>query len=93
VYYTLPVTITVQARLDDETQAALERLVERHGWSASQAVRESIRGMDRQQNKRRTPKLIGTGRYSSALTDLATNPKYMEDFGLDRGKTLKRKKP
>jgi len=92
LYYNIVMAVTIQARLDDETHAALERLVERHGWTASEAVRKSILSIDKRENGRRTPKLIGIGMFDSGLTDLATNPKYMEDFGLDRKQALKRKR-
>ena len=76
---------TVQARLDAETQAALDRLVRRRGWSTSQVIRASIRLMDnhRPEKKRHRPKLVGIGMFSGP-GDLSTNPRYMEDFGLDR---------
>lgn len=83
---------TVQARLDEETHAALLRLARQRGWSASKVVRESIRLMDTQQRPKDRPKLIGVGMFASGVTDLATNPKYMEDFGLDREQRRTRKK-
>ena len=71
---------SVQARLDGETQAALEKLVRRLGWSTSEVVREGIRLVE----KNHAPthrKLIGIGMYDSGVSGLATNKKYMEDFG------------
>jgi hypothetical protein len=75
---------SVQARLDDETQAALERLALRHGWSASQVVRESIRLMDKHQAAPQRPRMIGVGIFDSGIPDLSTAKKYMEGFGLKR---------
>jgi hypothetical protein len=72
---------SVQARLDEETQAALEGLVRRLGWSPSKVVREGIRLVDKQHAKPR-PRMIGVGMFSSGLGDLATNKKYMEGFGV-----------
>jgi len=76
----------VQARLDEETQEALDGLVRRLGWSPSRVVREGIRLVDKHHAKPR-PRMIGIGMFSSGLGDLATNKKYMEGFG---AKGLKR---
>ena len=83
---------TVQARLDHDTEAALKRLIRSEGWTPSQAVRECIREMDRRRNVPAIRKLIGVGMFDSGLTDLSMNPKYMEGFGLDRKRVLKRKR-
>jgi predicted transcriptional regulator len=72
---------TVQARLDEETQAALDRLVRRHGWSTSEVVREGIRLMVKRHQAPPWGKLIGAGMFDSGIPDLATNKKYMEGFG------------
>ena len=77
---------TVQARLDEETQAALERL-RRRGMKPSEIVREGIRLVDEKYKSSVFPRLIGVGMYSSGKGDLATNKKYMEGFG---AKGLKR---
>jgi hypothetical protein len=71
----------VQARLDKETQAALDRLVRRHGWTTSSVVREGIRLVEQQHAPAPRPKLIGIGKYDSGIPDLATNKKHMEGFG------------
>jgi len=78
---------SVQARLDPESQAALEKLVRRLGWSTSDVVREGIRLVDRHHAAPRRKKLIGAGMFDSGIPDLATNKKYMEGFG---SKGLKR---
>jgi hypothetical protein len=72
---------SVQARLDPESQAALEKLVRRLGWSQSKVVREGIRLVDKHHTVPSRPKLIGVGMFDSGIPDLATNKKYMEDFG------------
>ena len=73
---------TVQARLDDESQAALDRLVQRLGWSPSRVVRESLRLMmlhhDAAGKKR---KIAGIGEFDSGLPDLGSNRKHLEGFG------------
>jgi hypothetical protein len=74
---------TVQARLDDEIQADLESLAKRLGLSQSEVLREGIRLMKEKHEPKPRKKLIGVGMFSSGLTDLSTNPKYMEGFGRD----------
>ena len=80
---------SVQARLDPESQAALDGLVRRLGWSPSRVVRESLRLMEKQHAAVPRRKLIAIGLYESGVSDLATNKKHMEDFGeksMGRGK-------
>jgi len=72
---------TIQARLDKESQAALDRLLRRKGVTASEVVRESLIALDHQSEEKAPPKMIGIGCFASGLTDLATNKKYMEGFG------------
>ena len=73
---------TVQARLDEESHAALRQLTRRLGWSPSEVVREGLRLMVRHYGT--TPKkrkIIGMGEFDAGPPDLATNKKYMEDYG------------
>jgi hypothetical protein len=74
---------TVQARLDDDSQAALKQLTRRLGWSPSRVVREGLRLMARHHGLAQKPKrkIIGMGEFGGGPPDLATNKKYMEDFG------------
>ena len=83
MYYNNFMGTTVQARLDDEIQADLEDLAKRLGVSQSEVVREGIRLMKQKHEPQPRRKLIGVGMFSSGLTDLSTNPKYMEGFGRD----------
>lgn len=71
----------VQARLDPESQVALERLVRRFGWSRSRVVREGLRLLDARYSKAPKRRVIGLGQFDSGFTDLGTNKKYMEGFG------------
>ncbi|MGA3370752.1 MAG: ribbon-helix-helix domain-containing protein [Terracidiphilus sp.] len=73
---------TIQARLDEETQAALERLVRDNGWTASQAIRECIREAAERHTAKPRPRFIGVGEFDSGLGDLATNKKHMQSFGV-----------
>jgi Arc/MetJ-type ribon-helix-helix transcriptional regulator len=72
---------SVQARLDEETQAALDRLVRRHGLRPSEVIRQGIRLLDKHHSQPARPRLIGIGKFASGIGDLATNKKYMEGFG------------
>lgn len=71
----------IQARLDEETQAALNLLVRRHGLKPSEVVRQGIRLVVKQVEGAKPVEIIGLGKYDSGLTDLSTNKKYMEGFG------------
>lgn len=75
-------TTTVQARLDEETQAALDRLWRQHGLKPSDAVREGIRLLDKHHTLPARPRMIGIGKYDSGIPNLATNKKHMEGFGV-----------
>jgi hypothetical protein len=72
---------SVQARLDPESQAALDGLVRRLGWSPSKVVRESLRLMARQHTTAPRKKVIGVGEFDSGLTDLGSNKRHLEGFG------------
>jgi Arc/MetJ-type ribon-helix-helix transcriptional regulator len=72
---------TVQARLDEKAQAALQRLVKHHGLTASEVIREGIRLVEQQKSGPKRPRLIGAGCFDSGSTNLATNKKHMEGFG------------
>jgi Ribbon-helix-helix protein, copG family len=85
---------TVQARLDEEDQKALETLTRRLGMTPSEVVRVSLRQMLTAQTtpSEKPPKFIGIGKFDSGIPDLSTNKKYMEDFGLTRQQRLEREK-
>jgi len=85
--------MVVQARLDEETKAALDRLVQRRGWTTSRVVREGIRLVEKRHASAPRRKLIGIGKYDSGLPDLATNKKYMEGFGRKSMGRVGRKPP
>jgi antitoxin component of RelBE/YafQ-DinJ toxin-antitoxin module len=72
---------SIQARLDEETQAALDRLVERHGMNPSEIVRRGIRLVAKEAEAAKPIDIIGLGKYDSGLTDLSTNKKYMAGYG------------
>ena len=72
---------SVQARLDPESQAALDGLVRRLGWSPSEVVREGIRLVDKQHAKPARRKVIGLGEFDSGITDLGSNKAHLEGYG------------
>jgi hypothetical protein len=73
---------TVQARLDEETQAALLKIASAEGWSTSQVIRECIlEGAERRTQKPR-PRLVGIGCVNFGPSDLATNKEHMKNFGV-----------
>jgi hypothetical protein len=72
---------TIQARLDDETAAVREELQSQLGWSDSQIVRHGIRALASLVRKPKKRKFYGMGEYDFGISDLSTNPKYMEGFG------------
>ena len=73
---------TVQARLDEETTAALDRLARQLGMTRSEVIREGLRSMARMHAPGKPLKLIGAGKYDSGIGDLSTNKKHMEGFGM-----------
>jgi hypothetical protein len=83
----------VQARLDEQTQAALEKLVRRTGWTASRVIREGIRLVEERRAAQPPRMLIGVGMFDSGIADLATNKKHMEDFGQKSLGRSRRKQP
>jgi len=72
---------TVQSRFDPKAQAALKRLLRANGWTTSQALRECVLRVDEQTALKPRPRLMGIGCVDFGPGDLATNKKYMKDFG------------
>jgi hypothetical protein len=72
---------SIHARLDDETDAMRQELKRSQGWTDSEIVRRGIQLLASVTPKRGKRKFHGVGKYNSGITDLATNPKYMEGFG------------
>lgn len=72
----------VQARLDEETRAALGRLVRANGWTVSKVVREGIHSLARQSKKNKPIRIVGLGKYDSGMPDLASNKKHLAGLGM-----------
>ncbi len=77
-------TTTVQARLDKETQAILDRL-RRSGRTTSDIIREAIRLVDREYNSGAAGRMIGIGMIRSGVPDMGSNKKYLEGLGSNSG--------
>jgi hypothetical protein len=73
--------MSVQARLDQESQQALEKLQRRLGLSQSEIVRESLRLMVKHYAPPRRKRIIGLGEFESGISDLGSNKKHLEGFG------------
>ena len=71
----------VQARLDDDSRIALERLVKRLGWSPSKVVREGLRLMTACYGALPGKRIIGLGQFVSGQPDLGSNKKHLKGFG------------
>ena len=76
---------SVQARLDKETQAALDRVMKRYGWTASKVVREGLRMLLREHEGSAASKMVGIGIFASGVKDMGSNKKYLEGFGENSG--------
>ena len=74
---------TVQARLDEETQAALDRVVQRRRMKPSEIVREGIHLLAQRYESDAPITIIGLGKYDSGLTDLGSNKKHLANYGRD----------
>jgi predicted transcriptional regulator len=82
MYYYGSMTTTVQARLDEETQAALDQLVRATGWTASEAIRQCILDTAQRRAAKPRPRLIGIGSVDNGPGDLATNKEHFKSFGM-----------
>ncbi|MGA9673160.1 MAG: hypothetical protein WBQ94_28430 [Terracidiphilus sp.] len=76
---------SVQARVDAETEAAIEKLRRRNGWSMSRVVREGLQLLVQHQAGAATQRMIGIGMLDSGVSDLASNKKLVKGFGSNSG--------
>jgi len=70
----------VQARLDDETRAVLERLRRQTGVGESELVRRGLKLLA-SASEERPKRIIGLGRFASGRTDLGSNKRHLRGFG------------
>lgn len=73
--------LNVQARLDRQSQVALDELVRRLGWSPSRVVREGLRLLSACYGRPSRKRVIGIGRFASRVPDLGSNKKHLQGFG------------
>ncbi len=71
----------IQTRLDAPSRKRLEVLVRELGWTPSQIVREGLRVLAANYLRRKKRGVIGLGKFSSGVPDLASNKKHLRDFG------------
>jgi hypothetical protein len=71
----------VQARLDRQTQQAMAQLMRRLGWTPSKVVREGLRLLAACHAGEGKQKIVGVGKYSSGIPDLASNKSHLKGFG------------
>lgn len=71
----------IQARIDEETESLLSQLQLRLGWSDSQIVREGIKALGMLSAPTQRKKIVGLGKFSSGVTDLASNKRHLKGFG------------
>ena len=71
----------IQARIDEETETLLSQLQLRLGWNDSQIVREGIKALGVLSAPSRRRKIVGVGKFSSGMSDLASNKKHLKGFG------------
>jgi len=72
---------TIQARLDEESQKIMARLVKKTGWTPSQVVREGLRILAACHITGGKRTIIGQGKFSSSIGDLASNKGHLQGFG------------
>jgi hypothetical protein len=73
--------MNVQARLDRQSQLALESLVRRLGWSPSRVVREGLHLLAACYRTPSRARIVGLGRFASGVPDLGSNKRRLEGFG------------
>jgi len=71
----------IHARLDRATEELCKKLQKQFGWNNSEVVREGIKSLSALVPASGRRKITGQGRYKSGIPDLATNRKYLDDYG------------
>jgi len=71
----------VQARLDEDTLQLLTRLRRLTGLTDSELLRRGVRRLAQDTGKTPRRRIVGIGRFAAKAADLATNKKYLKDFG------------
>jgi hypothetical protein len=71
----------IQARLDDQSRKRLAVLVRELGWTPSRVVREGLRVLEASYLRKKKRGVIGLGKFSSGIHDLASHKKHLRGFG------------
>jgi hypothetical protein len=71
----------VQARLDPETLDLLARLRRNSGLSDSELLRRGLRRLAEQAPRARRHRIVGVGKFASAVSDLGSNKRRLREFG------------
>lgn len=74
------VSKVVQARLDDEMRAVLDRLRRRTGVGESELVRRGLKLLA-SASEERPKRIVGLGRFASGRADLGSNKRHLHAFG------------
>ena len=72
---------SIQARLDQESEKALKRLVGKLGWSPSKVVREGLRLLAACHLGNGRRRVIGLGEFESGKSNLGSNKAHLKGFG------------
>jgi len=73
---------TLEAKLDRRSQAALERLIRRTGWSQSRVVREAFKLLEAFCEFPPVTRVIGLGQFASGVPDLGSNKRHLRGLGV-----------
>lgn len=73
--------MSCRARVDEDTLQLLTRLRRRTGLTDSELLRRGVRRLAQDVGKTTRRRIVGVGRFASSASDLATNEKYLKDFG------------
>ncbi len=72
---------TVQARLDDETDAILQRLIKRRGFKTSDVLRRGIHLVAKEAELPAAARIVGIGEFDFGPTDRAINKEFLQGMG------------
>jgi hypothetical protein len=70
----------VQARLDQDSEALLQRLRRRTGLSESALVRRGLALLEASERRGRS-RIVGLGKFESGRRDLGSNKRHLRGFG------------
>ncbi len=71
----------IHARLDESSQKILDRLHRRTGWHDSKIIRNGLKALAELTRISPSKRIIGLGKFSSAIRDLGSNKAHLLGFG------------